>query len=91
MRDIFERLTLTAAEREIVEFLVENHLRMSATIMRRDIFDLQIVAELSDSVATAERLKMLTLLTYADIKSVNPDALTPWKAEMLWQLYAAAG
>jgi [protein-PII] uridylyltransferase len=90
VRSIFQRLTLTPAEREIVEFLVENHLRMSATIMRRDIFDLQIVAEFSDSVATAERLKMLTLLTYADIKSVNPDALTPWKAEMLWQLYAAA-
>ena len=33
---------------------------------------------------------MLTLLTYTDIKSVNPEALTPWKAELLWQLYAAA-
>ena len=32
---------------------------------------------------------MLTLLTYTDVKSVNPEALTPWKAEMLWQLYAA--
>ena len=32
---------------------------------------------------------MLTLLTYADIKAVNPEALTPWKAENLWQLYMA--
>ena len=32
---------------------------------------------------------MLTLFTYADIKAVNPEALTSWKAEMLWQLYAA--
>ena len=32
---------------------------------------------------------MLTLLTFADIKAVNPDALTPWKAENLWQLYMA--
>jgi len=32
-------------------------------------------------------LKMLTLLTFADIKAVSPDALTPWKAENLWQLY----
>jgi [protein-PII] uridylyltransferase len=30
---------------------------------------------------------MLTLMTYADIKAVHPDALTPWKAENLWQLY----
>jgi [protein-PII] uridylyltransferase len=33
---------------------------------------------------------MLTLLTYADIKAVNPDALTPWKAENVFQLYIAA-
>ena len=32
---------------------------------------------------------MLSLLTYADIKSVNPEALTPWKTELLWRLYAA--
>ena len=30
---------------------------------------------------------MLCLLTYADIKAVNPEALTPWKAENIWQLY----
>jgi [protein-PII] uridylyltransferase len=40
-------------------------------------------------VGTIEHLKMLTLFTYADIKAVNPEALTTWKAEMLWQLYAA--
>ena len=43
--------------------------------------------ELAHKVGTPERLKMLTLLTLADIKSVNPDALTPWKAENLWRLY----
>ncbi len=30
------------------------------------------------------------LLTYADIKAVNPEALTPWKAENVWQLYMGA-
>jgi [protein-PII] uridylyltransferase len=38
-------------------------------------------------VATLERLKALTLLTYADIGAVNPHALTPWRADQLWQLY----
>src|SRR5438876_2391419 len=33
---------------------------------------------------------MVSLLTYADIKAVNPEALTPWKAENVWQLYIAA-
>jgi [protein-PII] uridylyltransferase len=26
-------------------------------------------------------------MTFADIKAVNPEALTPWKAENLWQFY----
>jgi len=41
-------------------------------------------------MGTPERLKMLCLLTYADIKAVNPEALTPWKAENVWQLYIGA-
>jgi [protein-PII] uridylyltransferase len=41
-------------------------------------------------MGTTERLKMLCLLTYADIRSVNPEALTPWKAGALWHLYARA-
>ncbi len=48
------------------------------------------VAAFVDKVGTPERLKMLCLFTYADIKAVNPDALTPWKAENVWQLYIAA-
>jgi [protein-PII] uridylyltransferase len=87
---VLARLRLEPAERETVVFLIANHLRMSSTTMRQDIFDPKVVAEFSESVGTAEHLKMLTLLTYTDIKSVNPEALTPWKAEMLWQFYAAA-
>jgi [protein-PII] uridylyltransferase len=45
------------------------------------------VAAFAEKVGTPERLKMLCLLTYADIKAVNPEALTPWKAGNVWQLY----
>ncbi len=62
---------------------------MSSTLRRRDIYDPATVAELAEKIGTPERLKMLTLLTLADIKAVNPDALTPWKAENLWRLYTA--
>ena len=41
-------------------------------------------------VQTPEMLRMLTLLTYADIQAVHPDALTPWKAENLWRLSMSA-
>jgi [protein-PII] uridylyltransferase len=90
VRSIVQRLKFDAADCEAVLFLVANHLRMSATTMHRDIFDPNIVSEFSESIGAEQPLKMLTVLTYADIKSVSPDALTPWKAEMLWQLYAAA-
>ena len=84
-----ERLDLDAADRETVRFLVANHLEMSAA-MRRDVFDPSNVKSFADKVGEPERLKMLCLMTYADIKAVNPDAMTPWKAENLWQLYIAS-
>jgi [protein-PII] uridylyltransferase len=84
-----DRLDVDAEERAMVLFLIGSHLEMSAQL-RRDIFNLETVAAFADKVGTPERLKMLCLLTYADIKAVNPEALTPWKAENVWQLYIGA-
>ena len=83
------RLDLDPADRELVLFLIESHLEISA-VMRRDIFDPKTVRSFAEKMSTPERLKMLCLMTYTDIKSVNPEALTPWKAENIWQLYIAA-
>jgi [protein-PII] uridylyltransferase len=83
------RLALSPDEKEEVRFLIQHHLDMSATVQRRDIFDPAIVASFAATVTNQERLQRLCLLTYADIHAVNPEALTPWKAEMLWQLYVA--
>jgi [protein-PII] uridylyltransferase len=84
-----DRLDVDPKERAEVVFLIGNHLELSATL-RRDIFDPGTVAAFAEKMGTPERLKMLALLTYADIKAVNPEALTPWKAENVWQLYMAA-
>src|SRR5579884_3871470 len=75
-------------ERETIRRLIRNHLDMSSAL-RRDIFDPQSIRAFGEKVNSQQQLKMLTLLTYADIKSVAPEALTPWKAENLWQLYIA--
>ena len=80
------RLGLDAPDRETVLFLIERHLELS-NALRRDIFDPETIRQFADKMGTPERLKMLCLLTYADIKAVNPEALTPWKAENIWQLY----
>src|SRR5580658_3958327 len=83
------RLQLSAYETDEIHFLIEHHLDMSATVQRRDIFDPGTVSAFADTVTTQERLQRLCLMTYADIHAVNPEALTPWKAEMLWQLFVA--
>ncbi|MBV9086150.1 MAG: HD domain-containing protein, partial [Acidobacteriaceae bacterium] len=86
--EALKRLAIEEHQRDTVRFLVANHLEMSACI-RRDIFDPTTVAAFAEKVGTPEHLKLLTLMTYADIKAVNPDALTPWKAYNRWQLYIA--
>ncbi len=84
-----DRLDVDPRERAEVLFLIASHLELSAAL-RRDIFDPANVAAFAEKMGTPERLKMLCLMTYADIKAVNPEALTPWKAENIWQLYIAA-
>lgn len=87
MADAFlARLDFDTEERESVLKLIRLHLDMSQA-MRRDIFDLDNVRRFSEKLGSPQMLKMLTLMTFADIKAVNPDALTPWKAENLYQFY----
>jgi [protein-PII] uridylyltransferase len=82
------RLDFDAEERESILNLIRLHLEMS-NALRRDIFDLENVRGFAEKIGSPMMLKMLTLMTFADIKAVNPDALTPWKAENLWQFYMA--
>jgi len=84
-----DRLDLDPVDRETLRYLVGSHLDMSAA-MRRDVFDPGNVKSFAEKVGVPERLKMLCLLTYADIKAVNPEAMSPWKADNLWQLYIAS-
>ena len=80
------RLDFDSEERETVINLIRLHLDMSQA-MRRDIFDMENVRNFAEKIGDPQLLKMLTLMTFADIKAVHPDALTPWKAENLWQFY----
>jgi [protein-PII] uridylyltransferase len=83
---LLARLEFDSEERDVVLNLIRFHIEMSNSL-RRDIFDMENVRAFADKIGSPQMLKMLTLLTYADIKAVNPDALTPWKAENLYQLY----
>jgi [protein-PII] uridylyltransferase len=89
VEQVFARIQVKKEDRQTIRFLIRRHLEMSVSFQHRDIFDPATIHHLMEVVGSHNRLKMLTLLTYVDIKSVNPEALTPWKAEMLWTLYAA--
>ena len=68
-------------------FLIRHHLAMSRAAFRRDSEDPEVVSAFAALVRTEEHLKMLCLLTLADIGAVSPETLTPWKEELLWRLY----
>lgn len=82
-----DRLQLDEDERATVRFLVGQHLRMSVVAFRRDTEDPQIVATFAGLVGTEERLKLLCLMTLADVEAVSRETLTSWKEELLWRLY----
>ncbi len=81
------RMRLTEDDTKTIRFLIRYHLEMSNTFQRRDITDESVVKRFAEFIGTQENLRTLCLLTYADIKAVSPEALTPWKEDVLWQLY----
>ena len=84
------RLQVPPESIRTVEFLIRHHLQMSVAAFRRDSEDPEVARQLARLVGTEDRLKMLCLLTLADIQAVSPDTLTPWKEELLWRLYVNA-
>ena len=87
---MFDTLGLDPEARATIEFLVEQHLSMSHVAFRRDTEDPEIVRHFAALVGDEERLKMLCLMTLADVEAVGRDTLTPWKEELLWGLYVDA-
>ena len=83
------RVQMPRPDRETALFLIRKHLELSQVMQSRDLFDPQTIRDVAHQMETVERLKVLTLVTYADISAVNPEVMTPWRAEQLWQLYLA--
>jgi [protein-PII] uridylyltransferase len=84
-----ERIGMPQSDRETVLFLIRAHLDMSAMMNSRDLSEPHVIRAMADRVGTVETLKLLTLLTHADISAVNPAAMSPWRGSLLWQLYSA--
>ncbi len=86
-RKLCPRFGLTAEETETVAWLVLHHLSMSRTAFKRDIHDPKTVGDFVSLVKSPERLRMLLVLTEADIRGVGPGVWNTWKAGLLRDLY----
>ncbi len=86
-RALCPRFGLTPAETETVAWLIEQHLTMSNIAQSRDLGDPRTIRDFANIVQSPERLKLLLLLTVADIRAVGPGTWNGWKGQLLRQLY----
>jgi [protein-PII] uridylyltransferase len=89
-RQACERLGLEPDRIDLIAWLVEHHLVMSDTAQKRDIADPATVAAFVAVVQTPERMRMLLVLTIADIRAVGPGVWNGWKGQLLRELFGAA-
>ncbi|MFH1019533.1 MAG: [protein-PII] uridylyltransferase, partial [Pseudomonadota bacterium] len=80
------RLGLTEAETACLGFLVEKHLFLTVTALRRDLEDDAFLRQCAEQIQTPERLTMLYLLSIADAKATGPTAWTEWKGALLLEI-----
>lgn len=85
-----ERLQLSARETETIKFLVHKHLTMSHIAFRRDVDDPATALQFAVDVGSPSLLKMLYVLTCADLAAVGPGVLNHWKLQLLTELYHRA-
>jgi [protein-PII] uridylyltransferase len=90
VKQIGERMGLPAEGLELIGFLVSHHLFMIETALRRDLHDEQVISRFANEVKNIDQLRMLYLLTFADIKAVGPEAWTSWKNTLLMELFLKA-
>ena len=88
-RSACERLGLERERIELIAWLVEHHLSMSDYAQKRDVTDPRTVAAFAREVENPERMRLLLVLTVADIRAVGPGVWNGWKGQLLRELFGA--
>jgi [protein-PII] uridylyltransferase len=89
-KTVARRMGLSKEDSDRLQFLVLHHLLLAHIAQRRDLHDERMIIQFARQMEKSENLKMLYLLTYADIKAVGPEVWTDWKALLLQELYEKA-
>lgn len=83
------RLKLSRSDTELVAWLVQMHLQMSATAQKQDLSDPQVISRFAQLIPNERHLIALYLLTVADIRGTSPHVWNAWKGRLLMQLFVA--
>ncbi len=85
--DLCPQLEFDAPNTELIAWLVRFHLKLSDTAFRRDLDDNQTIEEFANFAKSEERLRLLMILTVADITAVGPSVWNNWKANLINKLF----
>lgn len=86
-KEIAQRMRLDPKETELLCFLIEHHLLLAETALKRDLMDEKPIAQCAVEIKDSERLLLLYLLTVADSRSTGTGAWSAWKATLLRELF----
>ncbi len=86
--EVCPALGLSAEETEMVSWLVLHHLLLSQTAFKRDIDDPKTILDIAETIQSPERLRLLLVLTVADMRAVSSKVWNGWKATLLRELFA---
>ncbi|MCE5312505.1 MAG: [protein-PII] uridylyltransferase [Nitrospiraceae bacterium] len=87
IRSVTDRFDLNVEDRQLIGFLIKNHILLSRLALHRDISSPETIAQLAGNVVDPKNLAALYLMTYADMSAVNPEFWSEWKASLLHSLY----
>jgi len=88
--EICARIGFGKESTELVTFLVREHLLLANTAQYRDLHDEKLIIDFAKTVGDDERLDLLYLLTFADVKAVGPEVWSEWKGTLFQELYFKA-
>ena len=90
VRNFSRRHGLASEDRELIDFLVEQHLAMSQVAQKQDVHDPEVVQAFARRVGSERRLVALYLFSVADVRGTSPKVWNAWKAKLLEDLFRAA-
>ncbi len=85
--EIAVRMGLSDWQRNLLCFLIEHHLILAETALKRDLMDEKPVAQCAVTIKDRQRLLLLYMLTVADSRATGTEAWNTWKASLLRELF----